>query len=173
LTESAAVAAAMVPEIVTVTEFGGIAESFTVTPKLYGPAAVGVPLIVDEAAAGVADSPAGNWAAEKVYAPTPPDAEQVVEYATPTAAGPAAGAQFSVSAVAGEAIVPVKVAVTEVGAVAESCTITAKLYDPPAVGVPLMVNEFVGGPAESPAGSGPPVSEIVYPPTPPDAVQVV
>jgi hypothetical protein len=61
LTDRDAAAAAMVPEIVTVTEFGGVAESFTVTPKLYGPAAVGVPLMVAEVAAGVAESPAGIW----------------------------------------------------------------------------------------------------------------
>jgi hypothetical protein len=48
----ATAAAAIVPENGTVAEFCGVAESFAVKLKLYGPAAVGVPLIVNVFAVG-------------------------------------------------------------------------------------------------------------------------
>jgi hypothetical protein len=135
----------------------------TLTVKLADPAVVGVPDI-----APPADklSPAGNDPpdTDHEYGGDPPDAASVCEYATPTVP---AGSDDVVMPSAGGLIVSDNAAVFDV--VALSVTLTVKLADPAAVGVP-----DIAPPVDrlNPAGSDPADSDHEYGGDPPDAANV-
>lgn len=120
------------------------APSVTLTVKLDDPAAVGVPAIVPPERL----SPAGSdpVATDQVYGGDPPVALSACEYPTPTMP---TGNEDVVIVNAGELITNDNGAVADTDAL--SVTLTVKLDDPAAVGVPDIV------PAErfNPAGSDP------------------
>ena len=135
-----------------------VALSVTLTVKLDDPAAVGVPDIVPPERL----NPAGSdpLATDHVYGGDPPVAFSGCEYATPTVP---AGNEEVVIVKAGALIVNDKAAVAD--PVALSVTLTVKLDDPAAVGVPDIV------PPErlNPAGSDPLATDHVYGGDPPVA----
>ncbi len=121
-------------------------ESAAETAKAKPPAVVGVPLMVPF---GLSVSPGGSWpeATVQVYGETPPEAESVAEYATPTAPAGSVGELVMVTTAA-TAMVNCFVAV----APELSCTWRVNVEFPGAVGVP---ESAPPGVREIPAGSEP------------------
>ena len=118
--------------------------SDTLTVKLDGPAAIGVPEIVPP----VRLSPAGSepLATDQVYGGVPPVAFSGCEYATPTVPG---GNDEVLMLNAGALITSDRAVLADPEAL--SVTLTVTLDDPAAVGVP----EIVPPERVSPAGSDP------------------
>jgi hypothetical protein len=133
--------------------------SVTLTVKPDVPAAVGVPEIVLPARV----NPAGSdpLATDQVYGGVPPDAFSVCEYPTPTVP---AGNDEVLMFNAGALIVSDSPALADPEAL--SVTLTVKLDDPAAVGVP----EIVPPARFSPAGSDPVTTDHVYGGDPPVAL---
>ena len=133
--------------------------SVTLTVKLEGPAAAGVPEIVPPERL----SPAGSdpLATDQVYGGVPPVALSACEYPTPTVP---AGNEEVLMLNAGALIVTDSAALA--AAEALSVTLTVKPDNPAAVGVP----EIVPAAKLSPAGSDPLASDHVYGGDPPVAL---
>ena len=136
------------------------APSVTLTVKLFGPAAVGVPDIVPPEAR-VKPEGSDPFDTDHEYGGDPPAAPSACEYATPIT--PAGSDEMVILNAAG-LIVSDRAAVTETDA--RSTARTVKLLDPVAPGVPEIVPS-----AErlNPVGNDPLVTDHEYGGSPPEA----